>query len=260
MAEQKIPKKIHFIWYGDKLPKFAQENLRRCEALYPDYEIKIWGEEDFDPETRRYTREALKAGKWAFVSDYLRVKILYEEGGIYLDTDMVAVKSIEPYLGDNKVVMGFEYRKMVTTGFTACEPKHPLFRKVLEVYEAFDHLEENEKFKFMVNNELWTYYMVELYGLILNNKTQQLPDGIKIMPYGWFSDYNIGAETYFLHDHQLSWTAKWKAKIMNYMLPKVRKYWMPIEPILVAVAAQMKVKNRNRIKAVMNAKAKKENK
>ncbi len=251
-----IPRKIHFIWYGDNYPEYVKENLRKVKEVYPDYEVKVWGANDFDPQTRRYTKEAVKAGKWAFVSDYLRVKILYENGGIYLDTDMVAVKNADHLLEDVDLMLGFEYRKMVTTGFVASIPKHPLFKEVLDIYEAFDYLGPEDKFKFMVNNELWTYLLVRDYGLKLNNKEQMLGEGIKIVPFAYFSNGIIDDQTYFQHDHKITWTSKRKARVMAWWLPRVRKHWVLFEPGVALVALQMKFKNRARIKRVLKKKKK----
>jgi mannosyltransferase OCH1-like enzyme len=77
---------------------------------------------------------------------------LYEEGGIYLDTDMIPIKSMKPYL-EHSIVIGFEYRKLVSTGFVAAVPNHPLFSKILDAYESFDN-DPEKPFKFLINNEL----------------------------------------------------------------------------------------------------------
>ena len=40
----------------------------------PDYEIKEWNERNFDVNQNQYCSEAYEAKKWAFVSDYARLK------------------------------------------------------------------------------------------------------------------------------------------------------------------------------------------
>ena len=88
----------------------------------PDYEIKEWNESNFDIHENDYCREAYEAKKWAFVSDYVRVKVLYNHGGIYMDTDVELVQSFNSLL-DDKVFMGFENDKMISTatiGVSSC--------------------------------------------------------------------------------------------------------------------------------------------
>ena len=89
MKKDKIPKIIHYVWVGgsDK-----SNDIKKCMKTWnkylKDYEIKEWNENNFDIYAHPFTREAYKAKKWAFVSDYIRAKVLYEEGGIYLDTSI----------------------------------------------------------------------------------------------------------------------------------------------------------------------------
>ncbi|RKX64651.1 MAG: hypothetical protein DRP42_06065 [Tenericutes bacterium] len=77
---------------------------------------------------------------------------MLDHGGVYLDTDMIPVRRIDSLI-KNKVVIGFEYSKMISTGFVAAEKDHPIFRKLVSIYESFDNLPDN-KIKFIVNNEL----------------------------------------------------------------------------------------------------------
>jgi hypothetical protein len=115
---------------------------------------------------------------------------------------MVPIKSATPYL-NHSIVLGFEYRKLVSTGFVAAIPSHPLFRKVLDAYESFD-INPEKSFKFLINNELWTYILKNNYMLKLNDKTQLLPTDIKVYPATYFSEMKLTDQSIFLHDHQLS--------------------------------------------------------
>ena len=60
-------------------------------------------------------REAYEAGKWAFVSDFARLKVIYDHGGIYLDTDVELLKPLDPLL-ENGGFMGFDEKGIVATG------------------------------------------------------------------------------------------------------------------------------------------------
>ncbi len=91
-----IPKVIHYCWFGgNPLPLSVQKCIESWKKFCPDYEIKKWDEENFDLDTCRYVREAYDRKKWAFVSDYVRFFALYRYGGIYFDTDVELIRSID---------------------------------------------------------------------------------------------------------------------------------------------------------------------
>lgn len=82
-----IPKKIHYCWFGGKeKPEDVKKYIASWKKYCPDYEIKEWNESNFDIHENDYCREAYEAKKWAFVTDYVRLKALYEEGGFYMDS------------------------------------------------------------------------------------------------------------------------------------------------------------------------------
>ena len=101
-----IPKVIHYCWFGgNPLPELAQKCIESWKKYCPDYEIKRWDETNFDINCCEYVREAYGAKMWAFVSDYARFRILYENGGVYFDTDVELIKPIDdiiakgPFMG-----------------------------------------------------------------------------------------------------------------------------------------------------------------
>ncbi len=91
-----IPKIIHYCWFGgNPLPESAKKCIASWRNFLPDYEIKEWNESNFDVNSIKYTREAYKLKKYAFVSDYARMWILYNYGGLYFDTDVELIKPID---------------------------------------------------------------------------------------------------------------------------------------------------------------------
>ena len=90
------PKTIHYCWFGGSpLPEKERECMESWKKYMPDWEIKEWNESNFDINSSAFSRGAYAAKKWAFVADYCRVKVLYEHGGIYLDTDMELLKPLD---------------------------------------------------------------------------------------------------------------------------------------------------------------------
>jgi hypothetical protein len=102
-----IPKVIHYCWFGgSKKTKLIKDCIFSWKLNLPDYEIKEWNEGNSDL-TLPFVQEAYKLKKWAFVSDFIRLKVLYENGGIYLDTDMIVLKPFDKLL-INQCFLGAE--------------------------------------------------------------------------------------------------------------------------------------------------------
>ena len=94
-----IPKVIHYCWFGhNPLPERYKEWIKSWKRYCPDYEIVEWNESNYDVTKHPYMRAAYDAKKWGFVSDYARLDIIYENGGIYLDTDVELVKNLDELL------------------------------------------------------------------------------------------------------------------------------------------------------------------
>ena len=111
-----IPKIIHYCWFGGKpLPKSAQKCIASWKKYCPDYEIKQWNEDNFDINMNGYTKMCYREKKFAFLSDYARLVIICNEGGIYFDTDVEVIKNID-FLLDKKAFFGFENDEFFNTG------------------------------------------------------------------------------------------------------------------------------------------------
>ena len=99
-----IPKVIHYCWFGGKpLPELAEKCLASWRKYLPGYEIRRWDESNFDINILPYTREAYGAKKYAFVSDYARFWILYNQGGIYFDTDVEVIAPLDSIIAAGPV-------------------------------------------------------------------------------------------------------------------------------------------------------------
>ena len=137
-----IPKKIHYCWFGGKpLNALGRRCLDSWKTYFPDYEIICWDESNSDLTGCRYVREAYEAGKWAFVSDYVRFKVLYEQGGLYFDTDVEVIRPFDDLLSTaGAAFMGCENPAgqplAVNPGLGfAAEAGHALIGELLDDYE-----------------------------------------------------------------------------------------------------------------------------
>ena len=126
-----IPKVIHFCWFGGKpLPDIANKYIDTWKRHCPNYEIKQWDETNFDIASCAYTKEAYEAKKWAFISDYVRLYAMVNEGGIYMDTDVEVLKSLDVFL-NHQAFSEFEDEVSIPTGIMGCEKGFPLFKELL---------------------------------------------------------------------------------------------------------------------------------
>jgi len=114
---QRIPKKIHYCWFGgNPLSEQAKDCIESWKKHCPDYEIVEWNETNYDVNKIRYTKEAYEYKKYAFVSDYARLDIINQHGGIYMDTDVMVVKNLDPLLY-NEAYCGFlNHAPRINTG------------------------------------------------------------------------------------------------------------------------------------------------
>lgn len=208
-----IPKKIHYCWFGrgDK-PKLAQKCIRSWKKFCPDYEIVEWNEDNFDVNYNAYTRYCYDNKKWAFLSDYARLIVVAEHGGIYFDTDVELVKSPDELL-NYEAFYAFENDQFINTGegFGA-EMGH---ETVIAMKKVYDSIEANADGGYPVaacpalNTEALMPFGLELNGM------RQRVCGAEIFPAEFFNPYddptgllNKTANTISIHWYSKSWMSK----------------------------------------------------
>ena len=141
-----IPKVIHYCWFGGKaLPRSARKCIASWRKFLPDYKIMEWNESNFNVNMIPYTAEAYAAKKYAFVSDFARFWVLYHHGGVYFDTDVEVIRSMEDIIAKG-AFMGIEAKASpeqtsayVAPGLgIACEPKHEVWGKIINEYTRYE--------------------------------------------------------------------------------------------------------------------------
>ena len=223
-----IPKTIHYCWYGGKpLPELAIKCMKSWEKYCPDYEIVRWDESNTDLNENDYIREAFEAKKWAFITHYIRLKVLYEHGGIYMDTDVEVCGSLDGFLND-RAFSGFEDGIHISTGIMASEKKHEFFEKLLTYYKGKHFLLDDGTYDMTTNVNTITRIANE--NGFRPNDTKQVVCNMTIYPHDYFSpkDYetekvNQTKNTVCIHHFNGSWVddeviewRKWKRLNLKY--------------------------------------------
>lgn len=264
-----IPKTIHYLWLSDEKPDNVIACLDSWKQHLKDYEIIEWNKSNFPYNDFTWTREAFSVQKWAFVTDFFRLWVLKNYGGIYLDADVVVRNNFDDFL-EHKMFIGAEFTEQLGPHVIGAEKEHPFIAKCLNYYE-------NRHF-------------------IINGKNDELPiprimTKIFIMEYKYddkitfidnkpllFNDITIYNDTYFTinvyngcnicyHNYFGAWTDKkvpLYQTIEKYCVRKffiydmfhkkgIAKYILPFFPCFLLAFYfnwQMKIKNNRRVKRV----------
>ena len=215
-----IPKIIHYIWFGNNL--LGEKELTCIESwkeFCPDYEIVRWDESSFDTNKNRYCQEACEAGKWAFASDYVRLWVLVNHGGIYMDTDVEVTKPLDEFLSQ-QAFSGFETDAALPTGIMACEKGFPLFESLLHDYDDRHFVLEDGTLDTSTNVTAITNACLT-HGFIPNGR-YQVVDGFALYPKDWFcpKSYSTGLihpteNTHTIHHFAGSWLDSPMQEILN---------------------------------------------
>lgn len=217
-----IPRIIHYCWFGQgEMPPLAKDCIASWRMYMPDYEYKLWDEDQFDVNSHPYTQEAYMAGKYAFVSDYVRLYALHNEGGVYLDTDVRAFKAFDKLL-ELKAFAGFEGSKHFPVGtcVMASEANGKWLSEMLEAYADRHFLKPDGSYDMTTNVQFITAIMAA-NGFRQDGMEQDYRD-LHVFPVDYFcprqttGEYFRTENTYCEHLGMNSWAGKqggWKAKV-----------------------------------------------
>lgn len=210
-----IPKKIHYCWFGkNKKSDLINYCIQSWEKHLYEYDIIEWNESNFDINSNVYVKEAYENGKYAFVSDYVRLYVLYNYGGIYLDTDVEVIKSLDSFLIYDAFT-GYEDKYWAVTGTMGSVKYNEIIMKLLETYKE-RHFIINGRMDLSTNTKMITNFFIKEYELTPNGETTVLGGtNFKIFPMDYFCAKNwetkelyISENTYTIHHFNASWHKK----------------------------------------------------
>lgn len=208
-----IPHVIHYCWFGrNPLDQKALQCIASWKKYFPDYEIIQWNEDNYDINAFDFTRKAYDDKKWAFVSDVARLKILYDHGGFYFDTDVEVIASYDDILSsDSYGFLGFEKTGMVNTGLGFAAKKGcSLLKDLLTLYSNMDYDAYRDNLSQIACTVLTTE-LLKAHGLALCDRKQTVY-GFDIYPPTYFSpiDYYTNQLRKTTSTHSIHWySASW---------------------------------------------------
>ena len=236
--KNKIPKKIHYIWFGKgEKSDLIKKCIKSWESVLTDWEFEEWNESNYDVKKCDYIKEAYEQKKYAFVADYARFDILYEHGGVYLDTDVEMLKKIPDEFLKFNGFTGVESNNRIAPGLIiAVEPHNPIILEIKNSYEK-EHfiMPKNGKVKTVVD---FTTEVFEKYGFIQNGLMQEIK-GIKIFPVEYFCAYDFDIKEFQITENTISihhYTYTWGNK---------KNIWM--NKIKILIKKSVGVKNYKKI-------------
>lgn len=209
-----IPKIIHYCWFGrNPLPPLAIKCIESWKRVLPEYEIKEWNEDNFDLDVYPYAREAYDNRKFAFVTDIVRLYALFNEGGVYMDTDVEILKPLDPFL-HHAAFSGFESEDSFQTGLMAAEKGSKWAKDNLEWYND-KHFVKDDGTLDTTTNVVIIMKVLEKYHFKLDNTYQEVSGYFTIYPKEYFcpKDYDtkkihLTDNTVAIHHFDGSWHSK----------------------------------------------------
>tara|TARA_B110000090_G_scaffold209932_1_gene268820 strand:+ start:6729 stop:7451 length:723 start_codon:yes stop_codon:yes gene_type:complete len=214
-----IPKIIHYCWFGgNPLPNLALKCIASWKKHLPEYEIREWNEENFNLDEFPFAKEALEHKKYAFISDVCRLYALKTEGGIYMDTDVEVLRSLDIFL-DKPAFSGFENDDFVPTGIMASVKNGLWVTELLKYYDDRSFIREDGQLDTISNTFIITGMMIKK-GVEMNNSFQEIKNYVTFYPNDYFcpKSYKTGSidlteNSYCIHHFAKSWvsnSSKWR--------------------------------------------------
>ncbi|MBE6677735.1 MAG: glycosyl transferase [Ruminococcaceae bacterium] len=208
-------KKIHYCWFGGaEKSALIKKCINSWAKHFPDFEIVEWNESNYNVNKNLYSSQAYEAKKYAYVSDVARFDILYEQGGLYFDTDVEVIKPFGELLMD-EAFSALETENFIAPGLVMwCKnPGNPIIKEMVDYYNTNPYLDENGN---KISGTVCSIFtdIMRKYGFKDGNDLKRL-DGFVIYPIDYFCPYDDATgkltktkNTYAIHWYAKSWMSK----------------------------------------------------
>lgn len=208
-----IPKIIHYCWFGrGEMPQLAKDCIASWHKYMPDWEYRLWNEDNFDINCNQYVREAYESKKFAFVTDYVRLYALKTVGGVYMDTDVEVLKAYDDVLMSLPAFTGYEGSKKMppVTGTMASQANGEWVTEQLAYYDNARFIKEDGSLD-MTSNTIIISRIMQENGFVPDGNYQIYKD-IHIFSVEYFcprqttGEVIITKNTYCDHHFTASWS------------------------------------------------------
>lgn len=270
-----IPKIIHYCWFsGEEFPPFISQCIETWKKNLPEYTFKLWDENSFDFYSVPFVKEAFVVKKWAFVTDYVRFYALYNEGGIYMDSDVKVFKPFPANWFNYRFFSAHEYHpglfdtdgiKKLTDDFLPINPdddidgfsiqaaimgstsKHPFLKDCMNEYHNISFLNEDGSMKKtgeVIIGAIIGRVAIK-YGYRYINEEQILKENMLILPANVLvgNAIHLDKNSYAIHLINGSWLEK---KGFDKLMHNVRNNYPKLFPIF-NVVNKMRIKLKRAI-------------
>lgn len=231
--ENTIPKIIHYCWFGEKKKsKLIKKCISSWKKYNPEYTIVEWNEKNINLSCNAYIKEAYENKKWAFVADYVRLYVVYNKGGIYLDTDVELIKGLDDFLSYD-AFFSVERNGNINTGLGfGAKIGNKTVKKLMDSYENIHFCnKETGKLDFTPCTHRNTETIESMYGNIKDKINSRLNDNVIILDSDFFCPYNqkTGEMNKTSNTVGIHWySASWRSKSINYR----EKFLRPFKRII----------------------------
>lgn len=207
------------------MPELAIKCIESWKKHLPDYELRLWNEDTFDIDMFPYTREAYDNRKFAFVTDVVRLWALEKFGGVYMDTDVEILRSLDDLL-HLPAFTGYEasLKNAPVTGLMASAPHGVWVREQLAYYDANRHFLLSDGSLDLTTNTHTIARIMEDGGFVINGKYQVYKNDMHVFPVDYFCPLTstrvlkCTKNTYCIHHFAGSWKEYTRAqKIKNWL-------------------------------------------
>jgi len=212
-SQQLIPKKIHYCWFsGNPIPQKLQKCMDSWKQFCPDYEIIRWDESNYDIHRSPYMEQAYAQKKWCYVSDYARLDILHQHGGIYLDTDVELIRNLDELLYQPAFCSMEKWGTINTGGGCGAQAGNPVVWVMLDFRAHFSFLQGDGITNQMTCGYYETLPLIQA-GLRPDSTTQIIANGEMtvyspdfFLPFDYVSGKtNFTKNTFSIHHYSGTW-------------------------------------------------------
>lgn len=201
-SSSRIPKIIHYIWFGGReKTALHQRCIESWHRFCPDFQILEWNEGNYNIHKTRYMKQAYENQKWAYVSDYARMDVLYQYGGIYLDADVELFRSLDALLSTDAFLCFSEWPVPNSGAGAGCVKGNALMKELMETREYISFVQEDGKFDSYTNSNYEMKVLTER-GFQMDF-TFQLVDGVALYPPDVIAPISTVGEKSFISERTL---------------------------------------------------------